>query len=164
MIVIIMGTTGSGKTTIGRMLAAQLGWEFADADDFHSPANVAKMSRAIPLDDADRSSWLDDLRAVIVRWIAESENAVMACSALKVSYREHLRVSPEVRFIYLKGSYETIAQRILERKHHYAPKELLASQFAALEEPGDDAITVDIEPPPETIVAQVRQRLELGLV
>jgi len=159
-----MGTTGSGKTTIGRMLAAQLGWEFADADDFHSPANVAKMSRAIPLDDADRSSWLDDLRAVIVRWIAESENAVMACSALKASYREHLRVSPEVRFIYLKGSYETIAQRILERKHHYAPKELLASQFAALEEPGDDAITVDIEPPPETIVAQVRQRLELGLV
>lgn len=161
MIVIIMGTTGSGKTASGRMLAAQLGWEFADADDFHSPANVAKMSHAIPLDDVDRASWLDALRAVIVRWIGESQNAVMACSALKASYREHLRVSPEVRFIYLRGTYETIAQRILERKHHYAPKELLASQFAALEEPGDDAITVDIEPPPETIVAQVRQRLGL---
>ena len=161
MIVIIMGTTGSGKTTIGQLLAAQLGWKFADADDFHSPENVAKMSRAVPLDDADRAAWLDALRAIIVQWIAESQNALMACSALKASYREHLRVSPEVRFIYLKGSYETIAQRILERKHRYMPKELLASQFAALEEPGDDAITVDIEPPPETIAAQVRQRLGL---
>ena len=162
MIVIIMGTTGSGKTTIGRLLAAQLGWEFADADDFHSPANVAKMSRAIPLDDADRAAWLDALRAVIEKWLAESLNAVMACSALKVSYREHLRVSPQVRFIYLKGSYETIAQRIQARKHHYAPKELLASQFAALEEPGGDAITVDIEPPPETMVTQVRRLLGLA--
>ncbi len=162
MIVIIMGTTGSGKTTIGGLLAAQLGWEFADADDFHSPANVAKMSRAIPLDDADRAAWLDALRAVTEKWLAESLNAVMACSALKVSYREHLRVSLQVRFIYLKGSYETIAQRIQARKHHYAPKELLASQFAALEEPGGDAITVDIEPPPETMVTQVRRLLGLA--
>jgi gluconokinase len=162
MVVIIMGTTGSGKTTIGRLLAAHLGWEFADADDFHSPANVAKMSRAIPLDDRDRAAWLDALRAVIERWIAESQNAVMACSALKASYREYLRVSPPVRFIYLKGSYETIAQRIQARKHHYAPKELLASQFAALEEPGDDAITVDIEPPPEIVVAQVLKLLALA--
>lgn len=162
MVVIIMGTTGSGKTTIGRLLAAHLGWEFADADDFHSPANVAKMSRAIPLDDRDRAAWLDALRAVIERWIAESQNAVMACSALKANYREHLRVSPPVRFIYLKGSYETIAQRIQARKHHYAPKELLASQFAALEEPGDDAITVDIEPPPEIVVAQVLKLLALA--
>ena len=117
-----MGTTGSGKTTIGRLLAAHLGWEFADPDDFHSPANVAKMSRAIALDDADRAAWLDALRAVIERWIAESQNAVMACSALKTSYREYLRVRPPVRFIYLKGSYETIAQRIQARKPTMRPR------------------------------------------
>jgi gluconokinase len=161
MIVIVMGTAGSGKTTIGKLLAAQLGWEFADADNFHSPANVAKMSRGIPLDDADRAPWLDALRAAIVRWIGERQNAVLACSALKAGYREHLRVSAEVRFIYLKGSYETIAKRMHVRKKHYAPEELLASQFATLEEPGDDAIRVDVEPPPETIVAEVRERLGL---
>jgi gluconokinase len=161
MIVIAMGTAGSGKTTIGQLLAAQLGWAFADADDFQSPANVAKMSRGIPLDDADRAPWLDALRTAIVQWIGTHQNAVLACSALKANYRKHLRVSPEVRFIYLKGTYETIAKRMLARKKHYAPEQLLASQFAALEEPGDDAITVDIEQPPETIVAQVRERLGL---
>jgi gluconokinase len=162
MIVILMGTAGSGKTTVGQLLADQLGWDFADADNFHSPENVAKMSRAIPLDDADRAAWLAALRAIIQKWLAESQNAVMACSALKASYREHLRVSPRVRFVYLKGSYETIERRIAARTHHYAPKELLASQFAALEEPGDDAITVDIDPPPETIVARIRQLLRLA--
>ena len=161
MIVIVMGTAGSGKTTIGRLLAAQLGWQFADADDFHSPANVAKMSHGIPLDDADRAPWLDALRAAIVGWIGEDQNAVLACSALKAGYREYLRVSPVVRYVYLKGSYETIAKRMHARKKHYAPEQLLASQFATLEEPGDDAIRVDIEPPPETIVAEVRERLGL---
>jgi gluconokinase len=94
--------------------------------------------------------------------MAAGQNAVLACSALKASYREYLRVGPEVRFVYLKGKYETIVKRMLAREGHYAHSDLLASQFAALEEPGDDAITVDIEPPPETIVAQVRERMGIG--
>jgi gluconokinase len=161
MIVIMMGTAGSGKTTVGQLLASQLGWEFADADNFHSPANVAKMSRGIPLDDADRVPWLEALRAAISCWIENRQSAVLACSALKASYREKLQVSPEVRFIYLKGSYQTIDNRMLARTGHYAREDLLASQFATLEEPGDDAITVDVEPPPEIIVSQIRRRLGL---
>ncbi len=120
MIVIVMGTTGSGKTTIGRLLAKSLGWGFVDADDFHPPANVEKMKHGIPLTDADREPWLKALHDKIVEWNAGKHNAVLACSALKQSYRDELRGSSEVKFVYLKGSYELFSRRVLSRKGHFA--------------------------------------------
>jgi gluconokinase len=160
MIVIVMGTTGSGKTTIGTLLAKRQGWEFVDADDFHPPANVEKMKHGIPLTDADREPWLKALHDRIVEWNTEARNVVLACSALKKSYRDELRASPDVKFVYLKGSYELFSQRVLTRKGHFAKQDLLASQFATLEEP-TDAITVDAVPSPEQIVAEVRRQLGL---
>jgi gluconokinase len=160
MIVIIMGTTGSGKTTIGTLLAKRQGWEFVDADDFHPAANVEKMKHGIPLTDADREPWLKALHDRIVEWNTEARNMVLACSALKKSYRDELRASPNVKFVYLKGSYELFSQRVLARKGHFAKQDLLASQFATLEEP-TDAITVDAAPSPEQIVAEVRRQLGL---
>ena len=158
MIVIIMGTTGSGKTTIGTLLAKRLGWEFVDADDFHPPGNVEKMKHGIALTDADREPWLKALHDKIVEWITEARNVVLACSALKQSYRDELRAGPDVKFVYLKGSYELFSQRVLVRKGHFAKQDLLASQFATLEEP-TDAITVDAAPSPEQIVSEVRRQL-----
>ena len=156
-----MGVSGSGKTTVGELLAHDLGWEFADADDFHSPANVAKMRRGIPLDNADRAPWLASLRAEIERWIAHKRNAVLACSALKRAYRGQLEVSSEVRFVYLKGSYDLIRQRLHQRHGHFADEQLLASQFAALEEP-ENAVRVDIGGSANEIVAETKPRLGLG--
>ena len=160
MIVIIMGTTGSGKTTIGTLLAKREAWEFVDADDFHPPANVEKMKHGIPLTDADREPWLKALHDRIVEWNREARNVVLACSALKRSYRDELHASPNVKFVYLKGSYELFSQRVLARKGHFAKQDLLASQFATLEEP-TDAITVDAAPSPEQIVTEVRRQLGL---
>jgi gluconokinase len=161
MVIIVMGPTGSGKTTIGTLLATRLGWEFVDADEFHSPANKDKMHRGIPLTDADRLPWLHTIHDQIERWLAEKRNVVLACSALKQSYRDLLwSRSPEVRLVYLKGSYDLIYQRLLERKGHFANEHILAGQFADLEEPAD-AITVDIEPPPEAIVDAICARLAL---
>lgn len=158
MVVIVTGTTASGKTTIGSLLAQRLGWEFVDADDFHPPANVEKMKHGIPLTDADREPWLKVLHDKIVQWTAAEHHVVLACSALKQSYREELRASKDVRFVYLKGSYELFSQRVLARKGHFAKQDLLASQFATLEEP-TDAITVDATRSPEEIVAEVRRQL-----
>jgi len=158
MIVIVMGTTGSGKTTIGTLLAKRLGWQFVDADDFHPPANVEKMKHGIPLTDADREPWLKALSDKIVEWSGEKRQVVLACSALKQSYRDELRASSEVRFVYLKGGYELFSQRVLARKGHFAKQELLTSQFAALEEP-TDAIIVDAALSPEQIVSEVRKQL-----
>jgi len=158
MIVIVMGTTGSGKTTIGTLLAKRLVWEFADADDFHPPANVEKMGRGIPLTDADRLPWLKILHDKIVGWNAEQRNFVLACSALKQSYRNELRAGPEVKFVYLKGSYELFSRRVLARKGHFAKQNLITSQFADLEEPAD-AITIDARHSPAEIVAEVSKQL-----
>jgi gluconokinase len=167
MIVIVMGVTGAGKTTIGQLLAEHLGWQFADADDFHPAANVEKMRRGIPLTDDDRWPWLDRLHAEIESWIADGRNAVLACSALKQSYRARLdaglEAAREVRFVYLKGSPALIAERLRERHGHFAGEAILAGQFADLEEPaaGDkDVITVDIDATPEEIVAEIRTRLD----
>ncbi len=158
MIVIVMGTTGSGKTTIGTLLAERLGWEFVDADDFHPQANVEKMKHGIPLTDADREPWLKALSDRIIEWSAAKRDVVLACSALKQSYRDELRASPDVKFVYLKGSYELFSQRVRMRKGHFAKQDLLASQFATLEEPSD-AITVDAALTPEQIVTEIRKRL-----
>jgi gluconokinase len=160
VIVVIMGVTGSGKTTVGTVLAQQLGWEFADADDFHPPANVAKMKAGIPLDDADRAPWLASLRQAIEQWIAKRQNVVLACSALKKNYRDDLAVDREVRFVYLRGSYDLIYQRLKLRHGHFASEKILAGQFADLQEP-NDAFTVEIDQPVEEIVAEIRRGLEL---
>lgn len=161
MIALVMGVTGSGKTSVGRLLAQQLGWEFADADDFHPRANVEKMERGIPLNDDDREPWLERLRIQITNWIANGQNGVLACSALKRTYRQELSVGPEVRFVYLKGSPELIAQRLRSRRGHFADEKILAGQFADLQEP-ETAVTVDISQTPEKIVAEIRERLGLA--
>jgi gluconokinase len=161
MIVIVMGVVGSGKTTIGGLLAAELGWQFADADEFHPQSNVEKIRRGIPLTDADRQPWLERLRTEITHWIAADSNVVLACSALKRTYRQELAVGPQVRFVYLKGSANLIAQRLCSRQGHFADEKILASQFGDLEEP-KEAVTVEIASTPQQIVAQIRQKLGIA--
>ncbi len=160
MIVIVMGVVGAGKTTVGQLLAHQLGWEFADADDFHPESNVEKIRRGIPLTDEDRAPWLQLLRAAIVQWIAAGRNAVLACSALKSGYRRTLQAGPEVQFIYLRGPASLIAERLHSRHGHFANEQILASQLEDLEEPAD-AITVGIAASPEEIVRDIREALRL---
>jgi gluconokinase len=161
MIVVVMGVTGSGKTTAGEMLAKRLGWEFADADDFHSAANKEKMHRGIPLTDADRWPWLDAIHEKLAQVAAGRQDLVLACSALKKSYRDRLSNGLSVEFVYLKGSFELIQGRLEDRKGHFADEHILAGQFRDLEEPtGADVITVDITPPPEAIVDEICRRLE----
>ena len=160
MIVIVMGVTGSGKTTVGEMLAQRLGSEFADADDFHSAANKEKMHKGIPLTDADRIPWLAAMHDQIAKWIASKQDAVLACSALKQSYRQQLWSGRDAKFVYLKGSYELIAQRLRARKGHFADEHILAGQFADLEEP-TDAVVVDISKTPAEIVDEICRRLGL---
>jgi gluconokinase len=161
MIVIVMGVVGAGKTTVGRLLAEQSEWRFADADDFHPAVNIEKIRRGIALSDDDRRPWLESLRAAIALWIAEKRNVVLACSALKRSYRQELRVGPEVRFVYLKGGADIIAQRLRSREGHFANEQILTSQFADLEEP-EEAVTVAIAAPPHQIVAEIRTKLGLA--
>ena len=160
MIVIVMGVVGAGKTTVGKLLASQLGWEFADADDFHPQSNVEKIRQGIALSDEDREPWLDRLREAIVRWIGEGKSVVLACSALKRAYREKLVPGPQVRLVYLKGSAALIADRLRSRHGHFAGESILASQLADLEEP-EKAITVDISDTPEQIVAEIKRTLAI---
>jgi gluconokinase len=161
MIVIVMGVVGSGKTTIGSLLATELDWQFADADDFHPRSNVEKIRHGIPLSDADRQPWLERLRTEITRWIAADGNVVLACSALKSAYREELAVGPQVRFVYLKGSASLIASRLRSRHGHFADEKILSSQFGDLDEP-KEAVTVEITGTPQQIVAEIRRTLGLA--
>lgn len=161
MVLIVMGVVGAGKTTVGSLLAGQLGWAFADADDFHSQSNIEKIRRGIPLSDDDRRRWLEGLRAEIGRWIAEGRNGVLACSALKRSCRLELEAGPEVRFVYLKGSANLIAERLRSRQGHFAGEQILSSQLADLEEP-ENTVVVEISSSPQQIVAEIRQKLGLA--
>jgi len=160
MVIILMGVTGSGKTTVGQSLAESLHCQFADADDFHPPANVAKMRAGIPLDDADRAPWLAALRAQIEKWLSVGANVVLACSALKQAYRDQLVASPDVKVVYLRGSPELIAQRLAGRHGHYMDPELLPSQFATLEEPRD-GFAVDVDASVPDVVWRIRTALGL---
>ena len=153
MTAVIMGVCGCGKTTIGRALAAELGWPFLDADEYHPPANVAKMAAGVALTDADRWPWLDRLGAELQALHASGRHAVLACSALRQSYRDRLAAGGEIKWVYLKGDAGTIEPRLASRRGHYMPPSLLASQFAALEEPAA-AIVVDIR---QSVAAQVAQ-------
>ena len=160
MVIVLMGVSGAGKTTVGSLLAQELHWDFADADDFHSVANIEKMRAGIPLTDADRAPWLDTLRALVARWIAENKNAVLACSALKRSYRSLLQVDERVHFVYLKGDRDLFSQRLLDRPHHYMKQQMLDSQLLTLEPPLD-AIVVDANATPESIASEIRRQLDL---
>lgn len=156
-----MGVVGAGKTTVGSLLAQQLGWPFADADAYHSQKNKAKIHRGVPLTDADREPWLERLHQEIANWIRSGENVVLACSALKRKYRQELNVGPEVRFVYLKGDAGLIDSRLRARKGHFADDKILVSQLTDLEEP-QDALTVAIDKTPAQIVAGIRQQLRLA--
>ncbi|MBD2519469.1 gluconokinase [Nostoc sp. FACHB-973] len=159
MIIIMMGVSGAGKTTIGKLLADSLDWEFSDADAFHSLENVEKMRCGIPLTEADRTPWLQDLQAAIKNWLQENKNMVLACSALKESYRQFLVVDSErIKLVYLKGSYELIQQRLQERHNHYMSEKLLNSQFNTLEEPSD-TLYIDVIETPQVIVQNIRTAL-----
>lgn len=162
MIIIVMGVSGSGKSTLGQLLARELGCAFFDGDDYHPAANVAKMARGIPLTDADRAPWLDRLRALIDAHLQREASAVIACSALKRAYRARLGVPrAAVYLLYLRGSFDRIHQRMAQRQGHFMDAALLASQFAALEEPDytEAALIVDVNLPPNTLIAQITRHL-----
>lgn len=158
-IVLLMGVAGSGKTTIGRMLASQLGWPYFEADDFHSAANKEKMSRGTPLDDEDRAPWLAAIRRRIDECIANNQSAIFTCSALKESYRHVLMDHvPAVSLVYLAGDSETLLHRMEGRSGHYMKAGMLQSQLGTLEVP-HNALTINITESPETIVAEIRKHL-----
>lgn len=162
MIIILMGVTGCGKTTIGQQLAQELNWPFYDGDDFHPRANVEKMRAGIPLTDEDRDPWLATLQNLIREKLGVNQPAIIACSALKQKYRDRLQVDPlSVRFVFLQGNFTTIAKRLAARTNHYMDPNLLASQFEALEEPRD-ALAVDIAQSPGAIVARIMSALQLS--
>jgi gluconokinase len=162
VIVLLMGVSGAGKTTIGQLLASEQGWEFVDGDDYHPPKNVEKMRTGTPLTDADRSPWLETLRALIEDRIAKKENMILACSALKQSYRRILQVTPEVKTVYLKGTAEILRQRLRARHGHYMSERMLDSQLETLEPP-DDAMVVNVDRPPAEIVTEIRRRLSQSI-
>jgi len=159
MFVVVMGVSGSGKSTIGRLLAERFGCPFFDADDYHPAANVAKMAAGIPLDDADRAGWLAALAALIAAGLARGESGVIACSALKRQYRDVLNVdSRHVRFVYLRGEFATIWARLQSREGHFMKAPLLQSQFDALEEP-EGAVVVDTSLEPGQIIDRIVEQL-----
>ncbi len=154
MIIVVMGVAGAGKSTIGQLLASELRCEFLDGDSLHPPANIQKMTMGIPLTDTDRAPWLAAVHAHIVESFERAQNLVVACSALKQSYRDTLADGVSITWVYLKGSEEVIRARLLERQHHFFKAQMLASQFADLEEPAN-AIVIDVEIAPSVAVRQI---------
>lgn len=160
--IVLMGVAGSGKTTVGRLLADQLGWPFRDADEFHPPENVAKMSAGHPLDDRDRAPWLAAIRAYLTAELAAGRSVVVTCSALRQRYRDAIVADPaRTRLVHLQGDFRLILDRMTRRTDHFMKPAMLESQFAALEPPAG-VLAVDIDRPPAVIVAEIRSRLGLG--
>jgi carbohydrate kinase (thermoresistant glucokinase family) len=162
---VIMGVSGSGKTTVGELLAQRLGWELIEGDRLHPAANVEKMRGGVPLDDADREPWLDRIGEELKAWAAAGHSGVLTCSALKRAYRARiLSARPDVRFVYLKGSPDLIGRRVSVRRHEFMPASLLKSQFETLEEPaeGEPVITVDVGETPEREVEAIVDALGVG--
>ncbi len=151
MVIVLIGPMGCGKTTVGEILAQNLGWQFYDADDFHPEANKIKMAEGMPLDDSDRKPWLDILHGIIQKNLSDESSVILACSALKKKYRRALGIDQEQVFsVFLKGSFALLQERIADRSHEYMSKGLLESQLATLEVP-KTGITVDISGTPEQI-------------
>ena len=163
MILIIFGVSGVGKTTVGKLLARELGWRFVEADDFHPATNIKKMRSGHPLTDKDRWPWLERLRQQIERSLAAGENAVLACSALKRAYRDRLRVSDEVKFVFLRGDYPVVEKQLRSRHGHFMNAALLQSQFDDLEQPQPDenVLTIELGRTPEQIVERIEANLNL---
>jgi gluconokinase len=162
---VVMGVSGSGKTTVGELLAQRLGWEMIEGDRLHPPANVEKMRRGVPLGDADRAPWLDKIGEQLKAWAQAGHSGVLTCSALKRAYRDRIRAArPDVRFVYPKASEEVIQRRVSARHHEYMPASLLRSQFETLEEPSPDegVITVDASDPPELEAQRIIDGLGLS--
>lgn len=160
MIIVLIGVTGSGKSTVGRLLARQLGWKFYEGDDLHPAANLQKMRRGLPLTDEDRKPWLKAIQNAIRAAIENRENGVIACSALKESYRNMLQVKGEVIFIYLKANSPLIQQRLKKRTGHFMNPVLIQSQFDTLEEP-NQAVQIDAGLTPAEIVQLIRHQLAI---
>ena len=158
---VVMGVSGCGKTTVGEALAAHMACPFYDADDFHSPQNVAKMASGVPLNDDDRAPWLASLANLIREHLDRGETAVLASSALKKRYRDQLRVNDQVQFVFLDGDFDLIWERMQDRQDHYMKAEMLRSQFEALEAPGEDeAIRISIDQTVDEILTQIVETLQ----
>jgi gluconokinase len=161
MIIVVMGVAGSGKTTIGRLLAFKLDWPFFEGDDFHSKANIEKMAQGTPLNDEDRADWLSAIAGQIRLLEKESRSGVIACSALKNSYRIKLsKAAKDIKFVFLRGDYELLQARLESRKGHFMKPTMLKSQFETLEEP-ENSIDIDIKDAPEKIVEDIIQTLSV---
>jgi gluconokinase len=163
VIVILSGVSGAGKTTVGRLLARELGWNFIEADDFHPTANIEKMRKGGPLNDEDRRPWLERLREEIKQSLASGENAVLACSALKRAYRDRLRVGSEVKLVFLCGDHQLIEKQLRSRRGHFMNPDLLQSQFDDLEKPraAENVLTIHLAGTPEEIVSKIKAKLHL---
>jgi gluconokinase len=161
MMIVVFGVTGTGKTRVGTALAGAMGWLFVDADDFHEKADRIKLNQGIPLTDEDRWPWLTRLRGIIQESLTQHRNAVLACSALKRAYRRYLRVGPEVVFVYLRTEPHVLEERLKRRRGHFANPALLQSQLETLEEPLDDALTIDSTGSPVEIVDVIRKALNI---
>ena len=163
MIVIIFGVAGAGKTTVGKLLARELGWRFIEADDFHPSGNIEKMRSGHPLNDKDRWPWLERVRQQIERSLSAGENAVLVCSALRRTYRDRLHVSNEIKFVFLRGDHALVEKQLHNRRGHFMNTNLLQSQFDDLEEPQSDenALTIQLGPTPQEIVEEIKTKLNL---
>src|ERR1700739_3421139 len=161
MVILVMGTTGAGKTTVGKLLAARLRWTFLDADDFHPPANIHKMKQGIPLTDEDRFPWLQKIHAELWPLPQNETHSVLACSALKQCYRALLSAALDMRIVYLRGTYEVMRRHIESRHGHFAGEAILAGQFADLEEP-KNALVLDVSNSSEQLVTEMIANLHLA--